>query len=131
MRDRDRPRADLRVLLERVEAASPTDAVDVVASQRTNGRSAGRGSAAGGRLLVERSMRAVGVVVLDVLLKHCREVARSSDQEMVEAFAAQGADEAFGDRVRLRRSNRGAELDPDGPAATPRRAARRSSTTTR
>jgi hypothetical protein len=29
-------------------------------------------------------------------------VARSSDQQVVEAFAAQGADEAFGDRVRPR-----------------------------
>jgi hypothetical protein len=32
-RDRDRPRADLRALLERVEAASPTDAVEVVADE--------------------------------------------------------------------------------------------------
>jgi hypothetical protein len=32
MRDRDRPKADLRALLERVEAASPTDAIDVVAT---------------------------------------------------------------------------------------------------
>jgi serine phosphatase RsbU (regulator of sigma subunit) len=33
MRDRDRPRAGLRALLERVEAASPTDAVEVVAEE--------------------------------------------------------------------------------------------------
>jgi hypothetical protein len=33
MRDHDRPRADLRVLLERVEAASPTDAIEVVANE--------------------------------------------------------------------------------------------------
>jgi hypothetical protein len=38
--------------------------------------------------------------VLDVLLQDEREVAGSSDQEVVEAFAAQGADPAFGDRVR-------------------------------
>ena len=31
MRDHDRPRADLRALLERVEAASPTDAIEVAA----------------------------------------------------------------------------------------------------
>jgi hypothetical protein len=36
--------------------------------------------------------------VLDVLLKHDRQVARSGDQQVVEAFAAQGADEALGDR---------------------------------
>ena len=39
------------------------------------------------------------MVVLDVLPQHCREVALSGDQEVVEAFAAQGADEAFRDRV--------------------------------
>ena len=33
MRDHDRPRADLRALLERVEAASPTDAIKVVAEE--------------------------------------------------------------------------------------------------
>jgi len=43
---------------------------------------------------------AVRVVVLDVLPKHYREVARSGDQKVVEAFAAQRADEAFGDRIR-------------------------------
>ena len=33
MRDHDRPRADLRALLELVEAASPTDAIEVVADE--------------------------------------------------------------------------------------------------
>jgi hypothetical protein len=33
MRDHDRPRADLRLLLERVEAVSPTDATEVVADE--------------------------------------------------------------------------------------------------
>ena len=33
MRDHDRRRADLRALLERVEAASPTDAIKVVAEE--------------------------------------------------------------------------------------------------
>jgi hypothetical protein len=44
----------------------------------------------------------VGVVVLDELLQHLLGVAGSGDQELVEAFAAQGADEAFGDRIRTR-----------------------------
>ncbi len=40
MRDHDRPRADLRALLERVEAASPTDAIEVAADlARGDGRS--------------------------------------------------------------------------------------------
>jgi hypothetical protein len=47
-----------------------------------------------------------------VLLQHNGEVARSGDQEVVEAFAAQRADEAFRDRVRARRSNRAAD-DPN------------------
>jgi hypothetical protein len=42
-------------------------------------------------------------------LQHRCEMAGSGDQEEVEAFAAQCADEAFGDRVRPRRSDRGAE----------------------
>ena len=33
MRDHDRPRADLRALLERIEAASPTDAIEVAADE--------------------------------------------------------------------------------------------------
>jgi hypothetical protein len=51
----------------------------------------------------------MGVVVLDVLAQHGREVARSGDQELVEAFAAQRANPALGDRVRPRRANRGAD----------------------
>ena len=54
-------------------------------------------------------MRAVGVVVRDVLLQHCREVARSGDQEVVEAFAPQGADPAFHNGVRAWCSNGGAD----------------------
>src|SRR4051794_36797842 len=51
----------------------------------------------------------MSVVVLDVLLQHDRQVAWSGDQQVVEAFAAQGADEAFGDRVRAPCSDWGAE----------------------
>ena len=79
---------DLHVLV--YEAAEP------IASQRPN-RCGKRGSAACGRVLMERAVRAVRVVVLEVLVQHRREVALSGDQEVVEAFAAQGADEAFGD----------------------------------
>jgi hypothetical protein len=85
---------DLQVFL--YEAAEP------VSSQRPDGRSGGPMSAACGPLLTERSVRTLGVVMLDVLAQHHREVARSGDQEMIEAFTAQGADEAFRDRVRSR-----------------------------
>jgi hypothetical protein len=55
---------------------------------------------------MKRSVWTVGVVVLEVLLQHYREVAWSGDQEVVEAFAAQRSDEAFGDRVGSRCSYR-------------------------
>jgi hypothetical protein len=48
----------------------------------------GRWARACGRLLMERSVQTVGVVMLDVLAQHRREVARSGDQEMIEAFGA-------------------------------------------
>ena len=38
---------------------------------------------------MQRSVRPVPVVMLDVLAQHCGEVAWSGDQEVVEAFAAQ------------------------------------------
>jgi hypothetical protein len=43
--------------------------------------------------------------VLDKLTQHHGEVARSGDQEVVEAFLSQGADEAFGNRIRPGCSN--------------------------
>ena len=49
---------------------------------------------------MQRSVRSVPVVVLDVLAQYDVEVAWSGDQEVVEAFPAQGADEAFRDRIR-------------------------------
>ena len=52
-----------------------------------------------GRVLIERSVWAVRVVVLDELVQDLFEVPGSGDQEVIEAFAAQGADEAFGDCV--------------------------------
>jgi hypothetical protein len=43
--------------------------------------------------------------MLEVLPQYRGEVARPGDQEMVEAFAAQGADEPFRDRIRPWRSD--------------------------
>jgi hypothetical protein len=48
----------------------------------------------------------------DVLAQHSGEMALSCDQDVVEAFPAQCPDEAFGDRVRPRCSDWGAD-DPD------------------
>jgi hypothetical protein len=62
------------------------ETTEAISSQRPNGRCGVRGSAACGRVLMERSVRAVRVVVLDVFLQHRREVARSSDEDVVEAL---------------------------------------------
>ena len=57
-------------------------------------------------------MRTVGVEELDVLVQHEVKVAWSGDEEVVEAFPAQGLDEAFCDRVRPRCPDRCAD-DPE------------------
>jgi hypothetical protein len=54
-------------------------------------------------------MRSVAVVMVDNNLKHPLEVAAVEDQQPVEAFGADCADEAFGDGVRFRRSHRRAD----------------------
>src|SRR5919107_156145 len=90
------------------------------ARTRTEGRRAGLVAAAGWsrrragecgrrRVLTDESVWAVCVVVREVVLQHYREVARSGDQEVVEALAAQGADSALGDRVGSRCPDRGAD----------------------
>jgi hypothetical protein len=50
-----------------------------------------RGSVACGRVLIERWVRAVRFVLLDVLLQYSRMVARSGDQEVAEALALLGS----------------------------------------
>jgi hypothetical protein len=73
--------------------------------------------------VLERSVRPMSVVVLGVLLQHYCEVARSGDQQVVEAFAAKGADEAFGDRVRSWCPDWGAEERMLAPSKTGSKAA--------
>ena len=48
-------------------------------------------------------MRPVAVVVVDEDAKHSLEVPPVEDEQPVKAFGASGADEALGDRIRLRR----------------------------
>jgi hypothetical protein len=50
-------------------------------------------------------MSPLAVVVVDVDAEDMLEVAAVEDQQPVEALTADGADEAFGDRVRLLRSH--------------------------
>jgi len=64
-----------------------------------------RGRSAGGERADERpchGSRHLQVVVAGVVLKHDGGEALVDDQEAVEEFAAEGVDEAFGDRVRPR-----------------------------
>ena len=56
-------------------------------------------------------MRSVRVEMLHILAQYDVEVAWSDDQEVVEAFPAQGADGAFRDRIRAGCPDRGAD-DP-------------------
>src|ERR671938_1200818 len=58
-------------------------------------------------------MRPVAVVIVDDDLEHPLEMTAVEDQQPVAAFGADGANEAFCDGVRLRRSHRRADdLDP-------------------
>jgi len=91
---------DLDVLVE--EAAKP------VSSKHVDGCFGGSRGVIYGRALMQRSVRAVGVVMLCVLAQYRGEVSGSGDEEVVEAFPAQGADEALRDRVRPRCPDRGA-----------------------
>jgi hypothetical protein len=55
---------------------------------------------------MQGAVRTVCVVVIDELAEHVLEVATVQDDEPVEAFSADGADEALGDRIRLWRAHR-------------------------
>ena len=78
------------------------EAAESISSQRPECSTGRWGSGACGRLLIQRAVRPMSVVVLDVLLQHDGQVAWSGDQHVVEAFAAQRADEPLGDGVRAR-----------------------------
>jgi hypothetical protein len=56
---------------------------------------------------LERSVRPVSVVVVDVDAQDALKLSSPCDQEPVEAVAADGADKALGGRVRVRRSKQG------------------------
>ena len=61
---------------------------------------AGFGGRLRGKGPQQRDLAAQPILLREVLLQHRGEVAWSGDQEVVEAFAAQGAGEAFRDGVR-------------------------------
>jgi len=90
---------DLQVFVDK--AAEP------VPSEHADARSGKRRDVACGWALVQRSVRSVVVEVLHILAQHDVEVACSGDQDVIEAFPAQGADEPFRDRVRPGRPGRG------------------------
>ena len=57
------------------------EVAESIPPQWSNRGTGGWGSAAGGRLLMQASVRAVSVEMVDVLAQYCGEVARSGDQE--------------------------------------------------
>ena len=92
------------------EAAEAVTALD---------RAAGRGLAAAPRLRrtqVERAVRPLAVVVLDVRAEDVLEVAAVEDQQQVQTLGTHGADEPLRDRVCLRRPH-GSLHGPDAFAA--------------
>ena len=84
---------DLQVLVD--EAAEPVPSEDADVRSRT------RRDCTCGRSLIQGSVRPVGLEVLEILAQNDIEVAWPGDQEVVEAFPAQGTDEALGDGVHL------------------------------
>jgi len=85
------------------------EAAEPVSSEHADARPGTRRGVGCGWALVQGSVRAVGVEVLHILAQHDVEVAWSGDQDVIEAFPAQGADEPFRDRVRPGRPGRGAD----------------------
>src|SRR6266568_3881309 len=65
---------------------------------------------------LERAMRPFAVVMVDVDAKHMLKMSAIEDQQPVETLSSHCADEAFCDRVRLRRPYRRLH-DPDAFAA--------------
>jgi hypothetical protein len=75
------------------------EAAEPVPSEDADVRSRRRRDPACGWSLIQGSVRPVGVEVLHILAQHEIEVAWPGDQDVVEAFSAQRADESFRDRV--------------------------------
>ena len=63
-----------------------------------------------GAILAEREMRAASVVILKVRRQHAAQVMLIEDDDVIETFAADGADDAFDIGVLPRRSRRGDDL---------------------
>ena len=74
---------------------------------------AGRGWLRGpgfGTILAQREMRAASVVVLKICRQHTAQVTLIEDDNVIEAFATDRADDAFDIGVLPRRSRRGDDL---------------------
>jgi hypothetical protein len=69
-----------------------------------------------GRLELKRAMWPLAVVVVEVDAQYALEMAAIQDKQPVKTLGAHGPDEAFRDRVRLRRPKRRLH-DPDALAA--------------
>jgi hypothetical protein len=63
-----------------------------------------------GAILVQREMSAASVVVLKVCRQHTAQVMLIEDEDVIEAFATDRADDAFDIGVLPRRSRRGDNL---------------------
>jgi hypothetical protein len=84
---------DLRTFMDHAAEPVPAQALDVYA-QSVWARTPGR------RTLLQRPVRPVGVVMIDVLIKNQPQVPFAGDQHPVQALAAGAGNPSFGDRVR-------------------------------
>jgi hypothetical protein len=66
----------------------------------------------GGRVLLQRPVRPVRVVVIDVFIKDQPQVPFADDEHPVQALAPGASDPAFGDGVRLGRHDRALDNPP-------------------
>jgi hypothetical protein len=87
---------DLGIFVDQAAESVPPEHADTCTFRQGIG-SPGR------RILLQRPVRPVGVVVIGVLAEDEPQMPLASDQHLVQAFAAGAADPAFGDRVRARR----------------------------
>ena len=76
-------------------------------SSRLESDPGARRADSGGRILVQRPLRPMRVVVIGVLIEDQPQMPLPGDQHPVQALAAGAGDPAFGDSVRARRPDRG------------------------
>jgi len=85
---------------------APTESIPAVDPPRIRGSGEAKSRSRLWRHESQATMRTVAVVVIHVGVRDALELATAGDADPVQALAAHGADEALGERVRLRSLDR-------------------------